>query len=180
MPIVTPKPSRTAAIAAVLCFVSSVTNALTYVGTWRVDDGPYFFHGPLAYTGQEAAALLFGGLPSDYLISTMGNNADNIDYKAWYSVIGAGAWKLPQDYDVALPSGQYYDGWDGYDSTWPDNAASAYVKDGAKGWYYRNYAFRIDPVVPESVPLPASLPMAAGGFGLLMLVRRRRRRNGCG
>lgn len=67
-----------------------------YVGSWNVpngeaprwtDDPP---NGPLAYTGQEAAALLFGGSAGDYAISTAGSDVALIDNQAWYDVIGVG------------------------------------------------------------------------------------------
>lgn len=161
-------------VATILSLTSSAAHAITYtyVGTWRVDAGPYQFHYPTAYTGQEVAALMFGGLPSDYAISTMGNNPAAIDFQAWYSVLGVrDGHKLDQDYDVSLPSGLYYDGVSPYDTTISGNPASAFVKDAAMGASYRNYAFRIE-LPPSPVPLPASLPMMAGGLGLLAFFRR--------
>jgi len=68
--------------------------ALVYVGSWDVSSGPSWSgsppNGPLAYTGQEAAALLFGGNASDYQISTIDNLVANINNKAWYDTIGYG------------------------------------------------------------------------------------------
>jgi hypothetical protein len=49
-------------------------------------DGPFWTssppEGPLAYTGKEAAALLFGGSASDYVISTAGTDVGSINHSA--------------------------------------------------------------------------------------------------
>ncbi len=67
-------------MAATTLTAGAANAALTFVGAWQVDQGPTWFgsppDGPLAYTGQEAAALLFGGNASDYSISTVSNQAN--------------------------------------------------------------------------------------------------------
>ena len=87
---------------AVIGFSANPAQALpTYVGSWRVSDGPSWSgtppNGPLAYTGQEAAALLFGGSASDYRISTVDSNPLNIDDKAYYDIIGYGGVNIVAD-----------------------------------------------------------------------------------
>ncbi|WP_156255167.1 autotransporter-associated beta strand repeat-containing protein [Sandarakinorhabdus oryzae] len=115
-----------------------------FVGSWQVDQGPTWNgsppDGPLAYTGQEAAALLFGGAPGDYVISTAGSDPNLINFQAWYSVIGFDAALFAQDYSQKY-LGQYYGPTSGFTSGNPNEAASAYVSDNAIGPAYTNYAF---------------------------------------
>ena len=140
----------------------------TFVGSWQVDDGPFWRDEPLAYSGQEAAALLFGGNPSNYVISTLGALVEDIDFNAWYSILGvAGGFRLPHDLDQALPGGLYYDGND-YVIGLMTNPASAFVWDNAGGPEYTNYAFRI-----SEVPLPATAFLLLAGLGGLALLRRK-------
>lgn len=147
-------------------------NAATYryVGSWQVDQGPYWLEQPLAYSGQEAAALLFGGLPGEYAISTLGPNPETVNRLAWYSVFAVlgGGFQLADSLDQSLPLDLYYDGTlqaNGLMS----NPASAYVWDGALGPQYTNYAFRM-----SEVPLPATGLLLLGALGGLGLLRRRR------
>ena len=48
----------------------------TYVGSFMVGDGQCWSSNPVTYTGQEAAALLYGGSPTDYAISVNPNTVD--------------------------------------------------------------------------------------------------------
>jgi hypothetical protein len=141
-----------------------------FVGSWEVDQGPYWGSEPLAYTGQEAAALLFGGTASEYVISTVDNIPADINNEAWYSILGYGSGQFAQNY-VASGSDQccglYYSG-GGYNGN-ANEAASAYVWDNAQGSSFTNYAF----LAP--VPEPGSLALlgaALAGFGV---IRRRRK-----
>ena len=146
----------------ILFFITSQANAgLIFVGQWEVDDGASWGSRPLTRTGQEAAALLFGGVASDYAISTLGMDTMAIDNMAWYSVLGlVDGHKFAENY-VALGSTQspsYYYSGGNFNSGQFNEAASAYVDDNAIGSRYTNYAF-----IPE-VPTPATL--ALFGIGL--------------
>jgi hypothetical protein len=157
--------------ASGLCFAATPANALTYVGSWEVgqsgapiwSDGQFSPNGPLAYTGQEAAALLFGGIASDYRISTVPDIA-SINDSAWYSVWGARGQIFADDY-VSKYLGQYYGPQSGGDGT-----ASAYVIDNCGPMFVpgacgTNYAFRV----------PGPLPILGIGaaFGFSRKLRKR-------
>jgi len=152
-----------------LSAMSTSANAgWTFVGSWQVDQGPSWFStppdGPLAYTGQEAAALLFGGSATDYAISTIDNLVANINNLAWYSVIGYGGNQnnggslLSESYSSKY-LGQYYGPTNGFPLGDPTAAASAYVRDNARGDTFINYAFR-----ETTVPEPASLSLLVAGL----------------
>lgn len=117
-----------------------------FVGSWLVWESPAEDwtccppNGPLAYTGQEAAALLFGGNPEDYVISTAGEDVAAINYMAWYDVIGWGGREFPQDHDVKY-LGEFYGPTSGYGGPVDEVAASALVYDNSPS--QRNYAFRV-------------------------------------
>jgi PEP-CTERM motif len=160
------------ALALATVVFSSSAEAQTFVGSWRVfdaaapswQDSPP--NGPLAYTGQEAAALLFGGLPTDYVISTVDNLVANINNSAWYDIIGYGGAIKPQNYTNKY-LGLYYGPNSGYELGNSNNAASAFVEDNfVKG---ENYAFRV-----STVPEPSSMVLSALGLlGLAAAYRRR-------
>lgn len=109
--------------------------AYEYVGSWNVGDGPAWGLNPPTYTGQEAAALIFGGNAEDYAISTVSNQVEDINFQSYSDTYGA----LPGDriqslaQDVSVDSGN--SGYDQYGDT------SAYVTDHREPAV--NYAFRI-------------------------------------
>jgi hypothetical protein len=133
--------------------------ATTFVGSWEVDQGPWWTTAPTAYSGKEAAALLFGGVASDYVISTQGSSVSDIDRMAWVSVIYVGTDKVADDFKVAT-NGLY---------TTPGDT-SAYVGDNAAGPYFTNYAFRV-----TAVPEPETYAMLLAGLGLMGSMLRRRK-----
>jgi len=174
---------RTLKFAVLLTAVTSVgfaahpAHALTYTyaGSWQVGDpgapswpDNYPF-GPIAYTGQEVAALLFGGAPSEYSISTVSNDPGDINHSAWYSVWGGPGTIFAEDYSNKY-LGQYYGPPSGGDGT-----ASAYVADWCgpafPGNCGINYAFR----APAQQPVPGPLPIMGVGaaFGISRQLRRR-------
>jgi hypothetical protein len=151
-------------IAVVMLNASKAEASPIFVGQWQVDNGPSWTTNPAVYSGQEAAALLFGGSASDYLISTVSNNPGAINNLAWYSTWGiAGGQQLSQSLHLDL-------GAPGYNNPGGSNtASSAYVNDNAVGSQFTNYAFRDVAAVPE----PASLSLL--GLGLGFVVRRVRK-----
>lgn len=169
---------KTLMLAATLTFASITAHAASYtfVGSWDVynDAAPVWNstppNGPLAYTGTEAAALLFGGNASDYVISTIDNNVANINFTAWYDVIGFGGATFAQDYSNKY-LGQFYGPTSGYDFGNPNTFASAFIRDNLQGDNAINFAFRINQV--NAVPVPAAAWLF--GTGLLGLAGLRRK-----
>ncbi len=160
------------ALAVMLPFASSANAALIFVGYWDVADpnAPIWSDtppdGPLAYTGQEAAALLFGGSASEYSISTVDDIVSNINNMAWYDVIGYGGEVFAEDY-----SNKYLDRYYGPTSDFnigdSGSSASAFVRDNLTQGVERNYAFKDDGItVPEPSVLSLCL-LALSGFAMI-------------
>jgi hypothetical protein len=169
-----------AASVAFLAFAGAAPAfaSLVYVGSWEVMDGPFWEDEPLADTGQEAAALLFGGSAADYSISTVGTDPSAVNYKAWYAVIGDfgpnnGGFEFAQDYvstNSSQAPGYYYSG-NNYPGGVSTDAASAYVRDSAFAGNI-NYAFR---TVSNGVPEPLTLSLFGAGLLGTVVMRRRKR-----
>lgn len=157
---------------AMMSSVSASAVTYTFVGSWSVfdPDAPQWFSsppdGPLAYTGQEAAALLFGGTAANYVISTIDSNVANINFLANYDVIGFGGAVFAQDYSNKY-LGLYYGPTNGFVGGNANNAASAFVRDNFV--METNYAFRV-----AAVPEPASWALMVIGFGVVGAGMRRR------
>jgi hypothetical protein len=148
------------AVATTLIGFGGAAHAgLVYVGDWQVDSGPEWTTVPPAYSGQEAAALLFGGTPGEYVISTVNNNPADANDEAWVSTWGgACAGAFPCGTQVAQNSVVSTGGL--YESP---GDTSAYVDDWAVGSQYTNYAFLVTAGVPE----PASWAMLLAGVGFV-------------
>ena len=157
-----------AALAAVLATASAANAAYTFVGNWNVGDGPAWGGNPLAYSGDGAAALLFGGSASDYVVSTVDNQVSNINNMAHYSVIGIGFRDFADNYFRGTEGTTHYQ--DVYVLNEATDTVSAYVNDFGPGG--TNYAFRKD---GGGVPEPASWALMISGFGLAGAALRRRR-----
>lgn len=156
-------------VSSVAGFVASPAEALpVFVGSWEVgqDGAPVWSSTPTpeAYSGVEAAALLFGGSPSDYRISTAGSDPLAINDSAWYSVWGS-----------VNGNGAIYA--DDYKPTPFYNtlgvSASAYVADWcgprlSPGNCGPNYAFRA-----QNVPGPLPSLGVAAAFGYSRKLRKR-------
>lgn len=163
------------ALAVALPFASSANAALMFVGYWDVADSnaplwdDSFPEGPLAYTGQEAAAFVFGGSASDYSISTVDDTVANIDNMSWYNILGVGGAIFEEDYSSKY-LGQYYGPTFVFTPGDRRNSASAFVRDGLTQGVERNYAFKDD---GRSVPEPSVVSMMLLGLGGLWMARRR-------
>jgi hypothetical protein len=146
------------AAATTLFAAGAADAALVFVSSWELTDGPADY-GPLS--GQQAAALLFGGNASDYVISTAGEDVADIDFQAWYlgEAFPGAAINRAQDATNFLGDITAY----GFD---PEVAkeASRFV----------NYAFRDDGLT-GSAPEPATWALMIAGFGLAGAGLRRRR-----
>src|SRR2546421_2926505 len=153
-------------LAAVALFVigAAQVQAQTFVGSYRVDQGPFWTTAPPVYSGVDAAALLFGGAPSDYSTSTVDNNPANIDHLAWVSqIFVAGGHKVLENVKQGGTNGKYDEAGD----------FSAYVQDNAQGPTFTNFVFR-NAVVPElSSGFSLFGLLRASGAGLF--IRRRRK-----
>ncbi|CAH0139334.1 hypothetical protein SRABI118_00242 [Massilia sp. Bi118] len=155
-------------LLAAAILVGSAASAFatpTYVGSWDLFSGAEFDTKPPTYTAQEAAAVLFGGLASDYVISTLGMDAALINRMGWYDQYGIGPSQFAQDYrqDSGV-LGQYDVRGD----------TSAMVMDIALGWGAVNYAFRVE----HSADVPEPLSLGLMGLGLAGLAAARRRKAG--
>jgi len=135
-----------------------------YVGSWYVDDGPSWTSNPDVYTGQEAAAFLFGGVASDYAISTVSDQIADINFKTWLDGWGDantyGTSGNPADHDFKVD----IDGL-GYNSPGNQgNSYSAFVSD--HGLHLQNFAFSVT-VTPDQIPEPSTfLVFALGLIGI--------------
>jgi fibronectin-binding autotransporter adhesin len=116
-------------------FSGSITDqaALSYVGSWNVTSGPNWSTNPPTYTGQDAAALLFGGGAGDYRISTAGTSTTTITDTAWYNRYGAD----PAEFTELASNARIDSGAPGYNA---QSDSSAYVGDHTSTTIY-NYAF---------------------------------------
>ena len=162
-----------AAMALSLACAGAAQAAYVLVGSWQVDEGPAWDSagpdGPLAYTAQEAAALLFGGDPADYAISIVSDPSE-VNFVAWYAQLGTDDVGLfDQDFSAKY-LGQFYGPVASHDDK-SAGVASAYVNDRVRGDRFKNYAFRYESAAPE----PATWALLISGFGLAGTALRRRR-----
>lgn len=174
-----------AAILLTLGMMATARADWIFVGAWNVNDGPYWGvkPAPPIYTGRQAAALLFGGLPTDYAVSTQGADPGLIDFQSWVSgwSLGTPGVIVGQDTLRDLNRDGLYNCCDALGEFAGLGDFSAFVRD----WCYTgeciNYAFRASdarldgdaPNADHGVPEPATALLA--GWGLLGLFAARRR-----
>jgi hypothetical protein len=146
-----------AGAAATTLFAAGAANAaIVFVGSWQVNSG--LSTAPLS--GQQAAALIFGGDASDYMISTVSDQAADINFKALY-----GSTFFPGEVLLDDQAASEFA---------PGVGMSAYIADPSIEARFVNYAFKDDGVT-GGVPEPATWALMIGGFGLAGGYLRRRR-----
>jgi PEP-CTERM motif len=161
MPI--PKQLRYLSLIAVFLISAFQARATTYtyVGSFAVDAGPSWETSPLAYSGIGAAALLYGGSSSDYVISTVDDNPANINFMANYDGYAVSEGVFADDFFVGTEGTTVYD---------QQGVMSAYVDDHDDTAI--NYVFRVDSVA--ATPEPGTLALLSTGLlGVAATLRRR-------
>lgn len=151
----------------------------TYVGSWLLGTGKNWTTNPPVYSGQEAAAALFGGTASEYVTSTVDASPADINFSTWLD-----GWADPYTYaESGMPASDTYSldtGGGGYDSN-PgyQSAYSALVQDHFTGTdpTYTNYAFVVSGVSAAPEPSTWAL-MLAGVAGIGLMFRRVRKTMG--
>lgn len=158
------KAWKLALAAASLAMCASASAAPVFVGSWNLYGGQGWWTGTApTYTAQEAAALLFGGIASDYVVSTAGNSVAAINYSAWYDRYAIGPGVYAQDYRVDSGTLGVYD---------RPMDSSAYIRDNASGnQHMNNYAFRVENT--NQVPEPLTVGLLGLGLAGMAAVRRK-------
>lgn len=173
--------SRNALLGALAASCAAFTSPMpasaaiyTYVGSWILGQGPHWTDNPQVYSGREAAAFIFGGSASNYVISTIDANVSNINFKTWLD-----GWGDPTTYAYSMTPGSdtfsLDTGGSGYNSN-PGykSSYSAFIRDHFDGsdTRFTNYAFAVSGAVPE----PSTWAMMLIGFAGLGYAGYRKRR----
>lgn len=152
---------KTVGIGVAIALLAGTAGAQTFVGSFQTDDGPNWTTNPPVLSGIEAAALIFGGSPSDYRVSTNPSlDPNTITDTAWYTIIGiAGGHEFASNFSQDLGGPGY-----GAPGWVPNDDISTYVDDNAIGPDFTNYVWLV----------PAPSGVALLGMGGLLAARRRR------
>lgn len=165
-------------LGAVIGLAATLASAQTYVGSFTTDgntitfaDGttsslaaPRWGTNPAVFSGLDAAALIFGGLASQYAVSTDRQAINNLAwYDGWGDHIGhqyASNYKLDS-------TGLGYNGCAVAGTSCFYSAYSAYIKDGYSN---TNYVF-----LTAAVPEPETYALMLAGLGFVGAAVRRRK-----
>ncbi|TMM46468.1 PEP-CTERM sorting domain-containing protein [Colwellia ponticola] len=146
-----------AALAGLVLSISGFANAgLIFVDSWHVGDGAKWGdQTQIAYSGQEAAAFLFGGNAEDYVISTISNVVDDINFKAWMDEYGLGMTSIPYAQD--FKNGDFYISGVKSALILDNSCSDRYSNMNASCVdQYVNYAFIDDGINTVAVPEPTT------------------------
>lgn len=164
--------------ATIAAVPASAAVTYTYVGSWHVGDGADWPTSPAVLTGQQAAAIIFGGTAVDYAISTKGIDPNNIDFMSFADGYGSGGTNLTTPVSQSFSSdvdGKGYNTFGDISAYVHDNSCfNRYGNLGAKCAASEpgsNYAFR---AVNAAVPEPATWAMMILGMGAVGYAMRRR------
>ena len=142
---------------------ASVSAAPIFAGAWDLYSGESWTNNAPTLTAQMAAASLFGGEASDYVISTNGDNVADINSMAWYDGYAVGPHIAAQDFMIDTGVIGIYD---------RPGDASAMIRDNAGDRGLMNYAFRVD--ATADVPEPVSAGLLGLGLAGMAFARRRK------
>ena len=164
------------ALLAVLLSPMAANADYVYVGSWIVGDGPVWTSNPDVYSGQDAAAFLFGGLASDYAISTIDSSVANINFLTFldgYGDLSLLASPAAQNYSLSSNGGGYdaYPSFSAYvlDHTCGNRYSDPSAGCSGDGTQYVNYAFRME------VPEPGTLALLGLGLAGMGMTRRKKK-----
>jgi hypothetical protein len=152
----------------------------TYVGSWVVGDGGRWSDNPTVFSGQSAAAFLFGGTPDQYVTSTVDSDVANINFLTFLDGWGDSTYlHTPQSDTFSLSSnGGGYNQPPAYSAYVLDHTCNNRYSDlsqscSGDGTQYVNYAFRVN-APANDVPEPASLALFGAGVAGVAYARRKK------